>query len=138
MDREEFLSQVLGVDYYLQHKEIADKIYDALKNPHLQGAERTKNYVSALDKALMEIYGTPLSRYSNPCRSKRYNDVRQMAIFLLRDNTTLSTPEIGQMFNRDHSTIIHAQHIALDRKRYDMEFARKLSNLEKTIQKLLI
>ena len=31
-----------------------------------------------------------------------------MAIYLIRQLTNLSTPEIGKEFNRDHSTVLHS------------------------------
>ena len=48
------------------------------------------------------------------CRRKRYIRARAVAIRLLRDQTwedgslRFSTPQIGLMFGRDHSTIVHA------------------------------
>ena len=33
---------------------------------------------------------------------------RQMAMFLMRRQTTLSLSEIGRFFDRDHTTVIHA------------------------------
>ena len=35
-------------------------------------------------------------------------DARQMAMRIVRETTSLSLHDIGTLFNRDHSTIIHA------------------------------
>jgi hypothetical protein len=44
----------------------------------------------------------------SPCREARIVRARQEAIYLLRENTLLSFPQIAAIFNRDHTTCIHA------------------------------
>ena len=41
-------------------------------------------------------------------KNKGTSEARQMAIYLTRQLTNLSLPDIGKAFNRDHSTILHA------------------------------
>ena len=41
-------------------------------------------------------------------KNKRTAEARQLAIYLIRQLTNLSTPDIGKEFNRDHSTILHS------------------------------
>ncbi len=41
-------------------------------------------------------------------KNKGTAEARQVAIYLIRKLTNLSTPDIGKEFNRDHSTIIHS------------------------------
>ncbi len=41
-------------------------------------------------------------------KNKHTAQARQVAIYLIRNLTNLSTPEIGKEFNRDHSTILHS------------------------------
>ena len=41
-------------------------------------------------------------------KNKGTNDARQVAIYLIRKLTNLSTTEIGKEFGRDHTTVIHA------------------------------
>jgi chromosomal replication initiator protein len=41
-------------------------------------------------------------------KNKGTAEARQVAIYLIRKLTNLSTPEIGKEFNRDHSTILHS------------------------------
>ena len=35
-------------------------------------------------------------------------EARQLAAYLIRKLTNLSTPDIGKEFNRDHTTILHS------------------------------
>ena len=39
---------------------------------------------------------------------RRYADARQMAMLLTRQSTKLTFKGIGRLFDRDHSTVIHA------------------------------
>jgi len=41
-------------------------------------------------------------RYADICRA------RHMAMWIIRRNTSLSLPQIGAIFNRDHTSVIHA------------------------------
>ena len=45
----------------------------------------------------------------SPSRRREITVPRQIAIYLTREMTTMSLPQIGQAFgNRDHSTILHS------------------------------
>ena len=41
-------------------------------------------------------------------RLRRYADARQMAMQIVRQSTILNLTDIGRLFGRDHSTVIHA------------------------------
>ena len=41
-------------------------------------------------------------------KNKRTAEARQVAVYLIRKLTNLSTPDIGKEFNRDHTTILHS------------------------------
>ena len=41
-------------------------------------------------------------------KTKRTAEARQIAVYLIRKLTNLSTPDIGKEFNRDHTTILHS------------------------------
>jgi len=41
-------------------------------------------------------------------KSKGVSDARQMAMYLIRQMTNLSLPDIGREFNRDHTTVLHS------------------------------
>jgi len=60
---------------------------------------------------------------------------RQVAMFLARKLTSLSTIEIGRRIGgRDHSTVIHADNKVKARMKKDKDFARILHELEQSIQ----
>ncbi len=59
-------------------------------------------------EAVSGITDVPIARILGP--GKRVDEVaaRQAAIHIIRKRTSLSSTEIGQLFNRDHSTILYA------------------------------
>jgi chromosomal replication initiator protein len=60
-------------------------------------------------KSVADFYGLPMSDLLKRSRKKEIVKPRQIAMFLLREETKSSFPEIGsKLGGRDHSTVIHA------------------------------
>lgn len=60
-------------------------------------------------KAVADFYGVQLADLTKRSRKKEIVRPRQIAMFLLREETKSSFPEIGaKLGGRDHSTVIHA------------------------------
>ena len=55
-----------------------------------------------------KFYGVDENTLRGTLKNKRTAEARQMAIYLIRKLTNLSTPDIGKEFNRDHTTILHS------------------------------
>ena len=53
-------------------------------------------------------FGISVEELRSPGRSANLALARQIAMYLCRDLTDLSLPKIGQEFDRDHTTVIHA------------------------------
>ncbi|OGN06441.1 MAG: hypothetical protein A2669_01600 [Candidatus Yanofskybacteria bacterium RIFCSPHIGHO2_01_FULL_48_25b] len=68
-----------------------------------------KTSSQAILKAVADFYNISSADLVKRSRKKEVVRPRQVAMFLLRDETKLSFPEIGQKLGgRDHSTVIHA------------------------------
>jgi chromosomal replication initiator protein len=61
---------------------------------------------------------------------------RQMAMSLMRRQTTLSLSEIGRFFDRDHTTVIHACDKIERLKVTDRQMRDTVERLAETIQNL--
>src|SRR5204862_4826249 len=62
-------------------------------------------------QAISRYYGVSLADLRGKQRDKRIVGPRQLAMFLLRDDSRLSTPEIGRLLGgRDHTTVMHGAH----------------------------
>ncbi len=77
-------------------------------NTYLNAPYRKTSPQSIL-KAVADFYNITSNDLLKRSRKKEVVKPRQVAMFLLRDETKLSFPEIGQKLGgRDHSTVIHA------------------------------
>lgn len=63
-----------------------------------------KKIISAVEQVL----GITYLQMSGRNREQSIVDARHVCIFLIRRSTKMSLVEIGKLFNRDHTSIIHA------------------------------
>lgn len=84
-------------------KEVKNILNTYLSTPY------RKTSPQAILKAVADFYNISSADLVKRSRKKEIVKPRQVAMFLLRDETKLSFPEIGQKLGgRDHSTVIHA------------------------------
>jgi chromosomal replication initiation ATPase DnaA len=57
---------------------------------------------------ICDFYGLTQAQVKGKCRLRGYVKARFVAMFMLRTKTGLTLKEIGRMFHRDHTSIIHA------------------------------
>jgi chromosomal replication initiator protein len=68
-------------------------------------------FVPSPDEIIEEtakFYGLDPKDIKGTSRTKEINLARQISMHLIRHITSLSLKEIGQIFNRDHTTVMHA------------------------------
>ena len=53
--------------------------------------------------------GCTVEELKSKDRHRRLADLRHIAIWLILKNTRLTLKEVGELFERDHSTILHAK-----------------------------
>ncbi|MBI4550003.1 MAG: chromosomal replication initiator protein DnaA [Candidatus Omnitrophica bacterium] len=71
--------------------------------------EQTKITISAIQKIVADYFGVKVSDLSTKSRAKSVTLPRQVAMYLVREMTSYSLPEIGDYFGgRNHATVIHA------------------------------
>ncbi|OGN16282.1 MAG: hypothetical protein A3C88_00620 [Candidatus Yanofskybacteria bacterium RIFCSPHIGHO2_02_FULL_50_12] len=84
-------------------KEVKNILNTYLNTPYRKTSPQT------ILKAVADFYSITSNDLIKRSRKKEVVKPRQVAMFLLRDETKLSFPEIGQKLGgRDHSTVIHA------------------------------
>src|SRR5204863_9417707 len=64
--------------------------------------------LEAIQLAAAEAFGLSRDRLLARDRSPKVAMARQIAMYLARELTDVSLPEIGRRFGRDHSTVVHA------------------------------
>jgi chromosomal replication initiator protein len=77
-------------------------------SPRADGAVLSVPSVDAIQEAVCSIRGVTRGDLLSPKRSPRISQARQLAMYLTRQQTSLSLAQIAREFNRDHSTVLHA------------------------------
>lgn len=68
-------------------------------------------------------------------RDRKYVIPRQIAFYYLRRLTSLKCKQIGEILNRDHTTVIHSIEMVNDLSATDMEYKNKLEEVGEMIIK---
>ena len=111
--------------YDLAKRVLADLIDNTVKAPVT---------VKSILEATSKLFDFTLEQITGGSRRRPLVDARQIAMYVTRNMTDLSYPEIGRAFgNRDHTTVIHAvrkiEHHMTERK----EIFDKVQELQKRV-----
>jgi chromosomal replication initiator protein len=85
----------------------------ALKKAGVKNSQKT----DVIIQAVVNYYCIDPELLYKRTRLRRVVAARQMVMYILRERTTLSLDQIGKIFNRDHTTVIHACKMIEDRTR---------------------
>lgn len=142
MEKEDIIKIILG-ERYEEGREIANIVLDYMEQHpdfRIEGAKRKlyKNSVlNALNQAIIECYGHDLDYYSSKSRKREFVDVRQMAMYLYHEETGFSLHEVGEIFNKHHSTVIFAYNNVRNLMKIDRGYARDFDTLKESFKKYL-
>ena len=101
------LKRVIANSNFTGRPITVDLIKDSLKD--LLAIQARQVSVENIQKTTAEYYNIKLSDLLSKRRSRSVARPRQMAMFLAKELTNYSLPEIGESFGgRDHTTVIHA------------------------------
>jgi chromosomal replication initiator protein len=100
-----------------------------LLRPHLRGGEK-RITVDEIQKATSEHFGLKQADLISPGRARALARPRQAAMWLAKQLTTRSLPDIGRRFGgRDHTTVLHAVRRIDELRAGDPQLARDLEVL---------
>jgi chromosomal replication initiator protein len=91
--------------------------------------------IEEIQKATVEHYGIRMADMTSSRRSRAIARPRQVAMFLAKQLTTRSLPEIGKKFgNRDHTTVMHAVRQIEALSKDDPQLGDDLEQLKRRLQ----
>ncbi|CRH47739.1 chromosomal replication initiation protein [Chlamydia trachomatis] len=90
----------------LSHQMLYQGDIEALLHDVLQAAESIRLTPSGIVRATAQYYGVSPESVLGRSQSREYVLPRQVAMFLCRQKLSLSYVKIGEVFSRDHSTVI--------------------------------
>ena len=100
----------------------------------LRASER-KITVEEIQRKVSEHYNIRLSDMIGPKRVRTYARPRQVAMYLAKQLTSRSLPEIGRRFGgRDHTTVMHGVKRIEDLKVQDGQVAEDLEMLRRALE----
>ena len=106
----------------------------AILRPHLRGAEK-RITVDDIQKATSEHFGLKQADLISERRNRSIARPRQAAMWLAKQLTTRSLPDIGRRFGgRDHTTVLHAVRRIEAIKSEDPALARDLEALVRKLR----
>ena len=89
----------------------------------------------SIKKAVSSYYGIKVSDLESKKRSRNIAYPRQIAIYLIREKTSYSFPQIGDCFGgRDHSTIMHSYEKICEEIEHSKDIKTALTNIEKLLE----
>ena len=131
---EGYLQRVTAFAAFSKTKTISiELVQDALKN----FLEQKKKVITAeeIQKSIAAFYNTKISDIKSKKKNKAFIKPRHTAMFLTRQLTNLSLPEIGRHFGgRDHSTVLHAIHKIENIAKSDPDLQDTLDRLIKELE----
>ena len=103
--------------------------------PHLRAPERPVVTPDGVLRTVARIHNVKIEDLKGPSHQKSLVRPRHLAIFLIREHTELSFPDIGRfMGGRDSSTVQYACRKMADMRRKDPDVAAILDLLEKNLK----
>jgi len=101
-----------------------------LLRPHLRGGPEKRVTVDDIQKASAEHFGLKQADLISERRTRAVARPRQAAMWLAKQLTTRSLPDIGRRFGgRDHTTVLHAVRRIDELRAADPQLARDLESL---------
>ena len=109
-----------------------DMCKDVLKD--ILGTKRSVISIEEVIKAVAKHYGLKTGDLKSPKRAKQITGARQVAMYLCRELTSESFPEIGTRFGgRDHATVIHGVNKITAQLEVDPDLQGHVQLLRKTL-----
>ena len=101
------LRRIIAHSQLLSKNEITlDMTQDILKDM-LRSIDR-KTTIDEIQKKVAEYFNISVKELQSSRRARTVARPRQIAMYLAKQLTSRSLPEIGRKFDRDHTTVMHA------------------------------
>lgn len=123
----------LGALSFLSGKEITMELAHECISELLGGAEPISVTVEKIFTAAYRKYGISKEQVTGKNRSKDIANARHIVIYLIREMTEMSFPNIAKIFERDHSTIISSYNLIATKVFSEPIFASEINDLKKDV-----
>lgn len=98
------------------------------------GVAKSKIMVSHIQQVVADHFKIPVAEMCSQRRARAVSRPRQIAMFLAKELTVKSLPDIGNLFGgRDHTTVIHAVRTVARLCEADAEFEADVEALREAL-----
>jgi len=102
---------------------------------HLVQAQERKVTIDSIQKAVAERFGIKQAQLKEKSNTKAIVYPRQVAMYLVKELTSASLPEIGRVFGgKHHTTVLHSIHKIEQLRKTDPDLNRMLHSLIDSLQ----
>ena len=123
----------LGAIRFLQGKEITMEVAQVCLSEFLGDAEPVSVTVDKIFSAITDRTGITKADMTGKKREKSVAEARHLAVYLIRELTEMSFPNIGKLFDRDHSTILTSYQKIARKINTDSSFALEVNEIKRSI-----
>lgn len=120
---------------FLSGKEVTIELAKNLMHELLGGAEPVSVTVDKIFLSVYKKYGFSKEELCSARRTKDLALARHITIYLIRNITEMSLPNIGKIFGRDHSTVMSSIYLVEKKMTNDEMFALEINEIQKEIEK---
>lgn len=113
----------------LETSEIESLLHDILEKE-----KKPKLTIESIQERVASLYKISRGDITGKCRLKTIAQPRQVAMYLSRQLTEQSYPAIGQAFNKNHATVLHACKTVESRLQSNSELRNTLLSIKKGMQ----
>ncbi|MDD4796416.1 MAG: chromosomal replication initiator protein DnaA [Eubacteriales bacterium] len=103
-------------------------VQEALKDIITDSSSRLATPETIIN-AVSERFGVNIAELKGKSKQKEIASVRQIAMYLTRELTDLSLPRIGDLFDRDHTTVLYGWRTISNRAAEDHELRSLLADM---------
>lgn len=126
------LRRVIAHSQLLSDKEITlDMTQDVLKDMLRSFDKRTT--IDEIQKKVAEHFNISVKEMQSSRRARNVARPRQIAMYLAKQLTSRSLPEIGRKFDRDHTTVMHAVRKVEELIVEDISLAESIETLRRSL-----
>ncbi|MEC9489000.1 MAG: chromosomal replication initiator protein DnaA [Halanaerobium sp.] len=128
------LVRILAYSSLTNRKISVEMAREALKDILPQSKPREIN-IGLIQEVVCDFYNLEIGDMSSKKRTQNIAFPRQIAMYLSRELTDSSLPQIGEEFGgRDHTTVIHAHNKITDKIEEEVDFKRTIERLKEKIK----
>lgn len=110
--------------------------WEACNEYSLRSPQKNNVYVELIESIIHAYYGLTFKDLAVKSRPTSIVFPRQLAMYFLRTHTFKTLKEVGEMFDRDHTTVINSMEVIRDYK-HQIPFGRDIAYLQSCIREAI-